>query len=183
MLLTCVIVFAAPADDSIKIGMRGDNVQMLQKLLSEKGYYMGEIDGIFGNLTFKSVKSFQSSSGLNADGVVSKETLMYLGRASNSEFNPSRSSRSMNMNASAYSAYDEGNGHYTAGGTYLRKGIIAVDPNVIPLGTRVFIPGYGYAIADDTGGAIKGNRIDMAFGSHGEAMDFGRQTVTVYILD
>ena len=87
------------------------------------------------------------------------------------------------MNASAYSAYDPGNGHYTYGGTYLRKGIIAVDPTVIPLGTRVFIPGYGYAIADDIGGAIKGNRIDMAFASHGEAMDFGRQQVTVYILD
>jgi len=183
MLLTGVVAFAAPADDSIKIGMRGDNVLMLQKLLSEKGFYIGVLDGIFGNQTLKATKAFQSSNGLTVDGVVDKDTLLYLGRASNSEFNPSRSSRSMTMNASAYSAYDPGNGNYTYGGTYLRKGIIAVDPTVIPLGTRVFIPGYGYAIADDIGGAIKGNRIDMAFASHNEAMDFGRQQVTVYILD
>jgi 3D (Asp-Asp-Asp) domain-containing protein len=156
---------------------------MLQKLLSEKGFYVGGIDGVFGNQTLKSVKAFQSSSGLTADGVADKETLLYLGRASNSEFNPSRSSRSMAMNASAYTAYDDGNGHYTFGGNLVRKGIIAVDPTVIPLGTRVFIPGYGYAIADDIGGAIKGNKIDMAFESRSEALQFGRQTVTVYILD
>ena len=184
MLLTSVVVFAAPvADDSIKMGMRGENVQMLQKLLSENGYYVGEIDGIFGKITLKAVKDFQSTSGLKADGVVDKETLLYLGRANASEFNPSRSSRSMTMNASAYSAYDPGNSHYTYGGSWLRKGLVAVDPNVIPLGTRLFIPGYGYAVADDIGGAIKGNKIDIAFDTHNEAMQFGRQKITVYILD
>ena len=87
------------------------------------------------------------------------------------------------MNASAYSAYDDGNGNYTSGGNLVRKGLVAVDPSVIPLGTRLFIPGYGHAIADDVGGNIKGSRIDIAFSSHSEAMDFGRQQVTVYILD
>lgn len=47
MLLISVTVFAAPVDDSIKIGMRGDNVQMLQKLLYENGFYVGEVDGIY----------------------------------------------------------------------------------------------------------------------------------------
>jgi len=183
MLLTSVVAFAAPADDSIKIGMRSDNVKMLQKLLSEKGFYSGEIDGVFGKITLRAVKDFQSSSGLTVDGVADKDTLMNLGRASNTEFNPSRSSRSLTMNASAYSAYDDGNGHYTYGGNLVRKGLVAVDPTVIPLGTRLFIPGYGHAVADDVGGAIKGNRIDIAFASHNEAMDFGRQQVTVYILD
>ena len=183
MLLTCVVAFAAPADNSIIIGMRGDNVKMLQKLLSEKGFNVGPIDGVFGKITLKALKDFQSSSGLTVDGMADKDTLMTLERASNAEFNPSRSSRSLTMSASAYSAYDDGNGHYTAGGNFVRKGLVAVDPNVIPMGTRLFIPGYGNAIADDVGGAIKGNRIDMAFGSHGEAMDFGRQQVTVYILD
>ena len=184
MLLTSVVVFAAPvSDDSIKMGMRGENVQMVQKLLSENGFYVGEVDGIFGKITLKAVKDFQSSSGLKADGIVDKETLLYLGRAGSAEFNPSRSSRSMTMNASAYSAYDPGNSHYTFGGSYLRKGLVAVDPNVIPLGTRLFIPGYGYAVADDIGGAIKGNKIDIAFDTHSEAMQFGRQRITVYILD
>lgn len=185
MLMTSVVVFAAPApaDDNINIGMRGDNVRMLQKLLSEKGFNVGEIDGIFGKMTLIAVKDFQSSSGLTVDGVVNKDTLMNLRRASNAEFNPSRSSRSLTMNASAYSAYDDGNGHYTFNGSLVRKGLVAVDPRVIPLGTRLYIPGYGHAIADDIGGAIKGNRIDMAFGSHSEAINFGRQQVTVYILD
>ena len=51
------------------------------------------------------------------------------------------------------------------------------DPDVIPLGTRLFIPGYGEAIAADTGGAIVGNKIDLVMDSYGEAMDFGRQDV------
>ena len=183
MMLTSVAVFAAPADDNMKIGMRGDNVKILQKLLSEKGFNVGQIDGVFGKMTLAAVKDFQSSSGLSVDGIADKDTLMTLERASSTEFNPSRSSRSLTMNASAYSAYDDGNGSYTSGGNLVRKGIVAVDPRVIPLGTRLYIPGYGHAIADDVGSAIKGNRIDMAFGSHGEAMDFGRQQVTVYILD
>ena len=72
-------------------------------------------------------------------------------------------------------------------GTELLQGkkgsIVAVDPDVIPLGTRLFIPGYGEAVAADTGGAIIGNRIDLVMDSYGEAMDFGRRDVTVYVLD
>ena len=59
---------------------------------------------------------------------------------------------------------------------------IAVDPNVIPLGTKVYIEGYGYAIAQDTGGAIKGNIIDVYFNSYEETINWGRRPVTVYIL-
>ena len=54
---------------------------------------------------------------------------------------------------------------------------------MIPLGTRVYIPGYGEAIADDTGGAIVGNRIDIAFDSHEEAIYFGRQQLEIYIIE
>ena len=57
-----------------------------------------------------------------------------------------------------------------------------MDPRIIPLGTKMFIEGYGYAVADDVGGAIKGSRIDLAFNSRAEALQFGRQTVKVYIL-
>ncbi len=183
MLLSSVVVFAAPGDKLIKFGMRGEDVQMVQKSLLEKGFYVGEIDGVFGNGTLKAIRDFQISNGLVADGVVGKETLLCLGRPGNAEGNPSRYSRSFNMSASAYSAYDDGNSNHTYGGNLVRKGIVAVDPKVIPLGTRLFIPGYGYAIADDIGGAIKGNKIDLAFDSHGEAMQFGRQNVIVYIID
>jgi 3D (Asp-Asp-Asp) domain-containing protein len=57
-----------------------------------------------------------------------------------------------------------------------------VDPRVIPLGTRLYIPGYGFAIAGDTGGAIVGRRIDLGFDSLGDAMAFGRRAVKVYTL-
>ena len=62
-------------------------------------------------------------------------------------------------------------------------GVIAVDPRVIPLGTKVYVEGYGYAIARDTGGAIKGNRIDVHMRSISAARQFGRQTVKVTIIE
>jgi 3D (Asp-Asp-Asp) domain-containing protein len=71
----------------------------------------------------------------------------------------------------------------TASGMRAGHGVVAVDPRVIPLGTRLYIPGYGNAIAGDTGGAIKGQRIDLGFATYNEAIRYGRQTVTVYVLD
>jgi len=59
---------------------------------------------------------------------------------------------------------------------------IAVDPRVIPLGTKLFIPGYGCAIAEDVGGAIKGNSIDVYFDSDSQASDWGVQVLSAYIL-
>ena len=60
---------------------------------------------------------------------------------------------------------------------------VAVDPNVIPLGSRLYIPGYGEAIAADTGGAIVGNTIDLCMESYDEAIQFGRRSVEVYVID
>lgn len=162
------------------LGARGDNVRIVQKYLADSGFYAGDIDGIFGPITAKAVKEFQHSSSLNENGIVDKETFVYLGRLAGM---PSRYSRALSMKASAYSAYDPGNGSYTYGGNLLRKGLAAVDPTVIPLGTRLYIPGYGYAIADDIGGAIKGQRIDLAFDNRREALNFGVQRVTVYVVD
>jgi 3D (Asp-Asp-Asp) domain-containing protein len=88
----------------------------------------------------------------------------------------------MHMVATAYTADCAGCGGITAIGRPAGHGIVAVDPRVIPLGTRLFIPGYGAAIAGDTGGAIRGLRIDLGFDSVREAMLFGRRAVTVYRL-
>jgi len=60
--------------------------------------------------------------------------------------------------------------------------VVAVDPSVIPLGSRVWVSGYGEAIAGDTGGAIKGNRIDLHFPTKDAAYAFGNGTVTVKVL-
>lgn len=96
----------------------------------------------------------------------------------------SRGERTMTMNATAYASGDGGGaGWRTATGTGVYKGIVAVDPRVIPLGTRLYIEGYGPAVAADTGGAIKGNRVDLGFSSVAEARNFGRRNVVVHILN
>ena len=73
-------------------------------------------------------------------------------------------------------------GNKTATGTYPRRGTIAVDPDVIPLGTKLYIPGYGYGVAEDTGGAVQGHIIDLFFETRSEAIQWGRRTVTIKIL-
>ncbi|PSR28794.1 MAG: hypothetical protein C7B47_04000 [Sulfobacillus thermosulfidooxidans] len=70
----------------------------------------------------------------------------------------------------------------TAMGTAAHYGIVAVDPAVIPLGTHLYIPGYGYAVAEDTGSAIVGNRIDLCFNDQSQAIEWGVRPLTVYIL-
>ena len=87
------------------------------------------------------------------------------------------------MEATAYLPSDGGGSGITATGLVARHGIVAVDPNVIPLGSRVFIPGYGEAIAADTGGAIRGNKIDLCMESYNEAIQFGRRNVEVFVLE
>lgn len=86
------------------------------------------------------------------------------------------------MEASAYTPFDDGQSGITASGIPARKGIVAVDPRVIPLGTRVYVMGYGPALAADTGGAIKGAKIDLCIEDYNEAIRFGRRSAEVYIL-
>ncbi|MGN7285198.1 peptidoglycan-binding protein [Shouchella rhizosphaerae] len=91
------------------------------------------------------------------------------------------------MEATAYSADCNGCSGVTATGIDLKANpnqkVIAVDPSVIPLGSRVYVEGYGEAIAGDTGGAISGNKIDVFVPSQSDAINFGRKTVKVTVLD
>lgn len=91
------------------------------------------------------------------------------------------------MEATAYTAECTGCSGITATGINLssnpNKKVVAVDPSVIPLGSRVWVSGYGEAIAGDTGGDIKGNRIDLHFPNKQAAYSFGRQAVTVKVLN
>lgn len=87
--------------------------------------------------------------------------------------------------ASAYCPCSKCNGGYTGtamGGT-VKHGVVAVDPRVISLGTKLYIEGYGAAVAGDTGGAIKNFRLDCAFNTHQEALNYGVRTVKVYRLN
>ena len=88
----------------------------------------------------------------------------------------------LGMEATAYLPTDGSGAGITAMGIPATYGIVAVDPDIIPLGTRVYIPGYGEALAADTGGAIYGYKIDLCMEDYWQAMDFGRRTVTVFVL-
>lgn len=91
------------------------------------------------------------------------------------------------VSATAYTASCAGCSGITATGINLKANpglkVIAVDPNVIPLGSKVYVEGYGYAVAGDTGGAIKGNKIDLFMANHSDAVAFGRQQVKVTVLN
>lgn len=91
------------------------------------------------------------------------------------------------MSATAYTASCNGCSGVTATGINLKSNpnakVVAVDPSVIPLGSKVWVEGYGYAVAGDTGGAIKGNRIDLFVSSKDQAYRFGRKNVKVRILN
>lgn len=73
-------------------------------------------------------------------------------------------------------------GNQTATGTWPSRGTIAVDPAIIPLGTRLYVEGYGEGIAEDTGGAIKGEILDLYMESESECWDWGRRQVEVKII-
>lgn len=97
----------------------------------------------------------------------------------------SDSGKSFYVTSTAYTAYCAGCSGRTATGINLRanpsKKVIAVDPKVIPLGTQVYVEGYGMAVAGDTGGAIRGKKIDVFMSSKSKALNWGRRTVKVTV--
>ena len=185
------VVQYAGVGDTIKLGMEGDGVVHLQNKLTEHGFYDGEVDGVADEDVIEALKDFQSSRGMKADGICGRRTYSAL----DDEYTPANLndyefhsgipefSRVIRVEATAYSAAEANLSAYTSMGTLCRHGVIATDPFVIPLGTRVYIPGYGYAVAEDTGGAIVGNKIDVAFDTVAECYEFGRQFIDIYIID
>ena len=106
-------------------------------------------------------------------------------QAVSNEVKSTSSGKEFAAEATAYSYKQPGLSNYTAMGIDLRSNpnVIAVDPSQIPLGTLVEVPGYGIAIAGDTGGDIKGNRIDLHYPEVQQAMDFGRQKITIKVMN
>lgn len=118
--------------------------------------------------------------------VLLQGTLGVLNLSRGSGANPLYTS-AMKVKATAYYNSGSNGNHITATGARTVRNesgysTIAVDPRVIPLGTKVYVDGYGYAIAADTGGAIKGDKIDLFMHSRDEAYDWGVRYVTIYIL-
>ncbi|MBW8350077.1 LysM peptidoglycan-binding domain-containing protein [Bacillus sp. IITD106] len=93
--------------------------------------------------------------------------------------------KAMTVKATAYTASCKGCSGITATGINLKKNqnakVISVDPKVIPLGTKVWVEGYGEAIAGDTGGAMKGNKIDIHLPTKAKALQWGVRTVNIKV--
>lgn len=117
----------------------------------------------------------------------SEEASSSNGQASTSESEEKPQGETFSVNATAYTAGCDGCSGVTYTGVDLNKNpnakVIAVDPDVIPLGSEVYVEGYGYATAADIGGAIKGNKIDVHVPTKKEAYDWGVRTVDVTVVE
>lgn len=199
------------AADLLNKGDRGDDVSEAQSVLEDEGYYDYAVDGIYGPITDSAVRSFQRDQGLVVDGIIGPNTRAALDdvdggeavkAASTSESSESESSSSseastssdadsggetMTMEATAYTADCAGCSGITATGVNLNNdrdaNVIAVDPDVIPLGSTVKVEGMGTYEAADTGGAINNDRIDIHVPTKSDAYAFGRQDVEVTVVD
>lgn len=174
---------------SLSEGAEGPSVKQVQQILNRWGYWAGIENGVFAKQTRLAVLEFQKDQGLPQTGIVGAQTKKALG-INNNETVASRGgytrSGTVSMVATGYDDSWESNYPYYGAPSYmglpLARGIVATDPDVIPMGTRLYIEGYGEAIAADQGNAIKGNRIDLYFDSREEAMNWGMKTVNVTIL-
>lgn len=143
-------------------------------LMVADGYIMG-----FGDGSFR-----PAALATRAEAAVLVHRLLLRPEGETIEINGEtvRYSQQMEMVASMYATGEPGVGTRTASGLTVREGIVATDPDVIPLGTLLYVEGYGYAVASDTGGGIRGAMIDLFTHSYDEAIQFGRRTRQVYVL-
>lgn len=142
------------------------------------------------NVTINNLKSWNK---LKSNQIEPNQKLTIASTQKAKSKNPSRSDskdkvvKEFIVSASAFTANCNGCSGITSTGLHLKRNpdlkVIAVDPSVIKLGTKVYVEGYGYAIAGDTGGEIKGNKIDVFFSSTSEAYKWGRKNVTIKILE
>lgn len=159
-------------------------------------YSIGQANGV-------SVDQLKDWNGLQDNLIVPEQELSVQGPNNKVEQNPAPADaeakqtssqpaedgvvKTLNMEATAYTAFCEGCSGTTYTGIDLRANpdqkVIAVDPNVIPLGSEVYVEGYGKAVAGDIGGAIKGDRIDLFMADRSDALDFGRKSVEVKVYE
>lgn len=167
----------------LRSGNIGKPVIHIQNQLKELGYYQSTIDGIYGSGTKQAVQSFQRQQGLSADGIAGPHTRSTLDSKTDRD---SAAGKTLTVESTAYTADCNGCSGITKMGldlnTYPDAKVIAVDPNVIPLGSTVKVEGYGTAIAADIGGGINGQAIDVFIPNESDALQWGRKNVRVEII-
>lgn len=161
-------------------GDSGKKVIRLQNKLLLHGYNPGSVDGVYGEGTAEAVRRLQAEENLARTGIADGDVWDRLDSAPRFTGNYKKV---FHMEATAYTPNDGDGRGRTAMGGYAGKGHAAVDPNIIPLGSEVYIEGYGYAICDDIGGAIHGNIIDVGVDNYDQAYKWGmKPKVNVYLI-
>jgi 3D (Asp-Asp-Asp) domain-containing protein/septal ring factor EnvC (AmiA/AmiB activator) len=154
---------------------RSDRANTIHRLSSERALTSRQLTSLSAQATKAATTSVKSE---NQSASTSPHTTSAgPGTTSDSSGGPVSKGQQLTVSATCYCL--RGN---TASGLPVGPGIIATDPSVIPLGTRVYVPGYGNAVAADTGSAVKGLTIDLWVASCAKASAFGRQTLTIKIL-
>lgn len=173
--------YAAQSGETVlSLGDSGKKVIRLQNKLLLHGYNPGSVDGIYGEGTAEAVRQLQAEENLARTGIADGDVWDRLDSAPRFTGNYKKVFR---MEATAYTPNDGDGRGMTAMGAYAGKGHAAVDPNIIPLGSEVYIEGYGYAICDDIGGAIHGNIIDVGVDNYDQAYKWGmKPKVNVYLI-
>ncbi|HEU5139546.1 MAG TPA: peptidoglycan-binding protein [Bacillales bacterium] len=170
----------------LRNGDIGIHVARLQSQLKQVGYYDGSVDGIYGSGTESAVRSFQREEGLLVDGIAGPNTRGALDRQA--ALLSSAVGKELTVESTAYTADCAGCSGITKMGINLNKypddaKVIAVDPNVIPLGSIVKVEGYGTAIAADIGSGINDKRIDVFIENRDDAMQWGRRDVHIKVIE
>lgn len=161
-------------------GDRGPGVAQLQNLLTLHGFTPGASDGVFGQDTVRALHRFQEYYGLEVKDSV--DTALW-NRLKQAPVFMGEYRKALRMQSTAYTPFDGGGTGRTASGNIAGKGHAAVDPAVIPLGSLIFVEGYGYALADDIGGSINGHIVDVGVDTLDQAYRWGNRRVMVYIID
>jgi 3D (Asp-Asp-Asp) domain-containing protein len=139
-----------------------------------------------------SITKLKAWNNLKSSVIYPNQKLKVVAGVTAAKKTPSRTTtdnivKEFTVTASAFTANCSGCSGITATGINLKRNptmkVIAVDPSVIKLGTKVYVEGYGYAIAGDTGNSIKGNKIDVFFPTKNEAFKWGRKNVKIKILE
>lgn len=176
--VTMILAFALSTLTFAGMQMNGSVMQGAYML--DKEVSLASNETAFGTASTQAALSFQENKKAAEEAAAKKAAEEAAKKAQEEE--QAKSARSIVMEATAYTAAEGSGTGLTATGQPLQRGMVAVDPSVIPLGTKLYVEGYGYAVAADTGGAINGNHIDLAMDSVSEAMDFGRRQVVVHVL-
>lgn len=166
--------------NGLRAGSKGKDVLALQRALIQHGYNPGILDAFFGTGTENALRAWQKDHGVPVTGIVDE---VFWQKAGEAPKPPVRYKKKWRMESTAYTSQDGDTTNRTARGSILSRGHVAVDPDVIPLGSLVYVEGYGYGVADDIGGAIQKMRIDLAMETRSEALQWGRREVEVYLIE